>query len=160
MQFYIQAIFQILSSYTTNLRTTIKQKFKIENDSLSERFYKHFITLHLILISWIFFRADNLTIVFQYIHNMLTNWNILEIISNSLFDGGVNFFYSLLLFIHIVILFTGEYYASKHKSMVHTIRELHVFIRWAIYLILIYDLLLFGVYGNGYDTSGFLYGGF
>lgn len=156
----LQAIFQIISGYTINLRTTIKQWLKIEKGSLSERFYKHFITLHLILISWIFFRAENLTIAFRYICNMFTEWSILELMNNSLFGQGVNFFYFIVLFIHIAVLFMSEYYASKHKSMVLIIRESHIFIRWSIYFVLIYDLLLFGVYGSGYDTSGFLYGGF
>jgi hypothetical protein len=40
------------------------------------------------------------------------------------------------------------------------IMEMHTIAKWACYLLLVFNIIFFGVYGSGYDASGFLYGGF
>ena len=65
-----------------------------------------------------------------------------------------------MLILHLVTFFAVEHKTKSQDGAVDSIVSQHLFIRWTIYLVLIFDVVLFGAYGNGYDLSGFLYGGF
>ena len=61
---------------------------------------------------------------------------------------------------NIVLLFVAERKFPTSDSFVTALTNNHLIIRWFVYIVLIFNVLLFGVYGSGYDLSGFLYGGF
>lgn len=65
-----------------------------------------------------------------------------------------------LLALHLIVFFAVEYCTKSQDSSIESIINKHLIIRWVIYLVLIFDVILFGVYGQGYDVSDFMYGGF
>ena len=46
------------------------------------------------------------------------------------------------------------------QNQMNKIAEKKVVVRWAIYYILIFSILIFGIYGKGYNASSFIYGNF
>jgi hypothetical protein len=66
----------------------------------------------------------------------------------------------VFLLLHICILFAVELCSKRQEDVVAGITRQHLFLRWTIYLVMIFDVLLFGVYGSGYDMASFMYGGF
>ena len=61
---------------------------------------------------------------------------------------------------HIGGLFAIEGFTKSQEDAVIGLTKQHMIIRWVVYLVLIFDVVLFGVYGSGYDLGGFMYGGF
>jgi hypothetical protein len=78
----------------------------------------------------------------------------------SVFTHGVSQTAFNVLLVNIVLLFTLERKFPTSDSFVTALTTNHLIIRWFVYIVLIFNVLLFGVYGSGYDLSGFLYGGF
>ena len=91
---------------------------------------------------------------------MLNNLNLWVLFDNSLYKCGINQNYFVLLFIHLIVIFFIENKFKKQEEVIDNLTNLHIGIRWAIYFILIFDIILFGVYGTGYNLSDFMYGGF
>ena len=156
----IHGLYQIFGQSTYGIRCKIKKWIGIEEGSLSERIYQTIITFNLVTLAWIVFRAGNIPTSIQYVTNMFTKANWWVLFDGSLYTFGLSQNYIVFLAAHICGLFALELCTKKQDDVVQTVNGLHLFVRWALYLVLIFDVLLFGVYGSGYDPSSFLYGGF
>lgn len=156
----MHAMYQILGQCTEGLRAGIRKIAGVEEGSLSQRIYQRLITFHLVTLAWIVFRAGGLMTGLRYIWHMVSRSDIWMLFNGSVFTYGVSRNYFGLLFIHLAVLFALEAFTKRQEDVLRGITGLHLILRWAVYLILIYDVVLFGAYGTGYDVSSFMYGGF
>ena len=155
----LHALYQIIGQATQNIRQKANRLLGIQKDSLSQRIFQTLITFHLVTLAWIFFRSEGTVEACLYIGNMFSapKWG-------ALFDGmytfGVDEPFFRLLLVHIVAI---GFIDARTPSQAHALTGLtrqHIVLRWVVYLVLLFDIVLFGVYGSGYDLSGFMYGGF
>ena len=156
----MHAAFQIAGAITDPLRRKIKDRLDITKDSLVERVLQTLITFHLVALAWIVFRSSGLGTAMEYIKNMFGEAQPWVLFDGSLFTHGVSQTAFNVLLVNIVLLFTLERKFPTSDSFVTALTTNHLIIRWFVYIVLIFNVLLFGVYGSGYDLSGFLYGGF
>ena len=156
----LHAIYQIVGQCTAGIRSRVRKLIRIEENSASEKIYQTLITFHLVTLAWIFFRSTGFMDALQYIRNMLSEAQLWKLLDGSLYSLGLNQNYWGLLIAHICGLFAIEHFSKDQTSAVATLTRQHVIIRWVVYLILIFDVILFGVYGSGYDMRSFMYGGF
>ncbi len=163
-QFFIwgllHAVYQIVGAVTMPLRKKVKAVIGVKEGSVSERIYQVIITFNLVTLAWIFFRSSGAATAIEYIKNMFSAFEPWVLFDGSLFTCGISQNAFTLLVTHIIALFTIELCAKKQGNSVLAVLNTHLVIRWVIYIVLIFDILLFGVYGSGYDMAGFLYGGF
>lgn len=156
----MHAAYQIIGDITAPLRRKIKRIIGVKEGSSSERIYQTFITFHLVALAWIIFRSSGLLTGIQYIQNMLLHFNPWVLVDGTLYELGLSQNYIVFLIAHIAILFTVEHHFKKQENSIESILSTHLILRWIVYLILIFDVLLFGVYGSGYNMGSFMYGGF
>lgn len=157
----LQGIYQIIGEVTTDLRAKIRDWLQIAPGSKSEKIYQTIITFNLTTLAWIFFRSGRFLSGVEYVGNMLHFTGLGDLLEGSIFITGFSFAQVIVLVINIAFISILDYLKSKKNIDVkQKILSSHILLRWAIYFLLVYDVILFGVYGAGYDTSGFLYGGF
>lgn len=156
----LHGIYQIVGQCTASLRSRIKRLIGVEEKSVSERIFQTLITFNLVLLAWIFFRSDGFMNAVQYISNMFSEAQLWTLFDGSLYNLGLPQNYWGLLIAHICALFAIELLSKEQTDVVVALTKQHIIIRWIVYFVLIFDVLLFGVYGSGYDLSSFLYGGF
>lgn len=155
----LHAVYQIIGQLTDSLRKRLKNHIGIVPGSLSERIYQTVITFHLVTFAWIFFRSPSLADSFQYLQQMFSECNFYALTS-PIFEMGVNQNQFLILFLHLCIFLVTDLCSKHQESLLDGLINQHIVIRWIVLYILVMDVFLFGVYGPGYDMSGFLYGGF
>ena len=66
----------------------------------------------------------------------------------------------LILIVLILFVFIAVKVDILHEKQIkirECIQKQHIIIRWTIYLGAIFSILLFGVYGIGYDAKSFIY---
>ncbi len=157
----LHGVYQILGAITMPLRRKIKSLLSVEEGSVSERIYQVAITFNLVTFAWIFFRSPSLKSAFTYIGNMFNSLNIWTLFDKeALLNCGVSQNALIVVVINLLAIFAIELLSKKQENSVSALLNLHLILRWGCYILLIFDLLFFGVYGSGYDLSGFLYGGF
>ncbi len=156
----MHAVYQIIGDLTLNFRKKVKRLIGVKEGSASERIYQVLITFHLVMFAWIIFRSSGLMTGLTYLSNMFSAFNPWVLFDGSLFKMGVSQNYFILLIAHLVALFAIEHHCKKQETTISNLLATHIILRWAVYIILIFDILLFGVYGSGYDMAGFMYGGF
>ena len=156
----MHAAFQSAGAITDPLRRKIKDRLDITKDSLVERVLQTLITFHLVALAWIVFRSSGLATAMEYIKNMFGEAQPWVLFDGSVFTHGISQNAFNVLLVNIVLLFVAERKFPTSDSFVTALTTNHLIIRWFVYIVLIFNVLLFGVYGSGYDLSGFLYGGF
>lgn len=128
---------------------------KISNkDLFSYRLLKISSTFALVTFLWIFFRANTFGDSMIIIKNLF-NWDM-----NNLFNGNVytlgltqGEFWITIFFVLVMLLV--EYYNSFISSISNFIMNQKLVFRWALYLGLIYIILIFGNYGG--EQQQFIY---
>lgn len=65
----------------------------------------------------------------------------------------------ILMVLTIFLLFAVEHYQQK-GSVREWIAGRNIVLRWAIYYVAIFSVLIFGIYGMGYNAADFAYGRF
>jgi len=156
----LNAFYQIAGELTYSFRKKVKENLGIAENSKTELFIKRIIAFHLTLIAWIIFRANTLTSGLKYIFLLFTNLSFGPYKSFNLVYSGLSKTEIVILVLHLVVLFIIEAKTKSQEEFHEKMGKWHLFIRYAVYIVLILDVLFLGMYGSGYDTSGFLYGGF
>lgn len=157
----LQGIYQIVGECTYGIRERIKKNLRIQPHSFSDKLYSVIITFNLTTFAWIFFRSGRLLNAIEYIRRMFQSIQLWRILDGSVFINNFRFEQFVIMSLNVIIIFIIDYLkAKKDVSIELAIVKTHVILRWFIYLLLVYNIILFGVYGKGYDMSAFLYGGF
>ena len=110
---------------------------------------KVFITFHLVLFSWIFFRANSLYDAFLIIGNLFSSFELNSLFTVSGF-GKQHFF---LAIISIFILVAVELFQRQYK-VADWLKTRPLLVRWLVYYGGVMIILLFGAYDN---SRAFIY---
>lgn len=146
----IHAVFQIIGDIKERVE---KRLYKDANrDSLSKHLREGFFTFVLVDFAWVFFAADSIHHALRIFKQMLS-----AIITTSLYEIGLDRANWQVLIGAIVILFVIDILHEKGMSVLKLINSQEVWLRMLIYLSMIWSIIMFGIYGVGYDTSQFIY---
>ena len=147
----LHGLYQVVGIYTSKFRNIICQIIKINKYPIIHKLFQIIICFILVNFAWIFFRANNLSdanYVIKNIFNFSNNFDLLSL--------GLDKYNILLLGICILILIIYEIFREK-IDLLQFINKRNIVIRWGIYFFIIYFILIFGIYGPGYDASQFIY---
>ena len=68
-----------------------------------------------------------------------------------------NFHFMIL---SIIFLFVIDYIQERGVCIRDKIANMDIVMRWTIYFLGIFTIIIFGMYGLGYDANNFIYQGF
>ena len=151
----IHGVYQIIGLESLKIREVLLRVFKVDQESFGYRIYKVLGTFLLVNFAWIFFRANNLKDLKYFIKNMFKiEWKFL--FDNSIYKLGLDradFLLSLYLIVFLLII---EFLNNK-INLKEKLKKEMLIVRWSVYYILIFSIIIFGYYGGIYDASKFIY---
>ena len=151
----IHGVYQIIGLESLKIREVLLRVFKVDQESYGYRIYKVLGTFLLVNFAWIFFRANNLKDLKYFIKNMFKiEWKFL--FDNSIYKLGLDradFLLSLYLIVFLLII---EFLNNK-INLKEKLKKEMLIVRWSVYYILIFSIIIFGYYGGIYDASKFIY---
>ena len=135
------------------------EKLHIPMDSLWFQVFQILRTVLLVVFGRILTMGGRLTVSLGYIKSLFTvnNWSG---ILGGLLQMGLNKAEWLLLAVAVLMLFGVSLMQEKGIGVRKRLMACNTLIQWTVYLILIFMILIFGVYGFGYNSSDFIYRGF
>ncbi len=139
----LHGIYQLMSRWTVKLRARLHQILGLTRIPNVHRMIKIVITFHLVLFSWIFFRANSISDAFLIIGNLFTSFNVSTLFSVSGFSAQ----HFALAVLSIVILIAVELFQRNHNIR-QWLSAQPLVLRWVLYYGLIIYILLFGAYDN------------
>ena len=152
----LNGIYQVIGDVTKPYRNKLINLLKINTQCFSYRLFQMGITFVLINITWIFFRADNISIAISMLQQMVTVFNPWVLFDGTLFKLGMDFKDFMVALISIAILWIVDYAHTK-GSVREWISKQNLVFRWGLYYAAIFSVLIFGIYGSGYDVAAFIY---
>ena len=108
-------------------------------------------------IAWIFFRARNLDTAFQIISRLFALDNYFSAAGWN-FDLGLDAADFAMMLLGLIAFIVIEF-AGRKRSLITWVSQRALPIRWALYLLLLFTIVLFGYYPTS-EAARFLYSQF
>lgn len=140
----------------------ITEKLHINTETFSFRLFQIIRTFGLLCISRIIVKAPGLRAALKMIKALFTDVDLAFItgIDGEIFTYGVDKKEMMLLFVCIMVLLVVGILQENGMKIRETLAKQNIIFRWFMMLLLIFAILIFGLYGPAYDASSFIYGGF
>lgn len=153
----INGLYQVIGDLLKPVRNVICYVFSVNRKSFSHRFGKGLITFFLVNVSWIFFRANTVGDAFSIMNRIANNWNPWNLFNEALFELGLSSKQFYMLWMAILVLLITDILTYLKVDFLKGICRQGMWLRFTVYLLLIFWILLCGSYGPGYDAGQFIY---
>tara|TARA_B100001094_G_scaffold12360_1_gene10938 strand:- start:2163 stop:2597 length:435 start_codon:yes stop_codon:yes gene_type:complete len=127
---------------------------KINSEMRLVKFIQVIITFILVDFAWIFFRSNTLNDSIYIIKNLFV-LDMSVLYDKSLHNLGLDekdLYLSILLILFLIIVQIKQ----KNTNIIDYLNLKPIYVRWFIYLIGIFSIIIFGYYGQG-NESQFIY---
>jgi alginate O-acetyltransferase complex protein AlgI len=147
----LQGFYLIMSILTKGIRSKISRAVGLEKIPSLHSLVKIFITFHLFLIGLFFFRANSISDAIYIFTHLFTDWHFsFADINSRLFDNKASEF---ILTISAVIFMETVHVIQERRSISQLINRRPLVFRWAVYLGMLFIIILFGVF----EKTPFIY---
>jgi len=152
--------YYLFSYWTRNVRRQLTQFFKLDKMPWLHKILRVLFIFHIVVISWIFFRANNLseaificTHLFTGVGDVLNR--VLELgISPGIFNYGFELSVSEMLIGMLAIMILGIHHVIQRKQSARIwLSTKPIWYRWTVYYCLLISVLIFGYL----EPSEFIY---
>ena len=152
----LNGIYQIIGDITESLRKRFCKVVGLGTDTFGAGIRKSFITFVLGEIAWLFFRADGLREALYMLRRMVTGWNPWIFTDGGLFSVGLDGLDFVILAVGTIFVGMVSKLNIKKDLQREFLRQSPYF-QYVIVSFSVFLLYLFGIYGPGFDASGFIY---
>lgn len=144
------------------------EKLRVNTEAFSFRLFQMLRTFALLCVSRILTHAPSLEAALQMLKTLVRDRVFLTISGLDFFLGsggeifsfGVNEREMLVLFLSILTLLVVGILQERGVKIRETLSKQGIIFRWGMILLLVLVVLVFGVYGPGYNARAFIYGGY
>lgn len=151
----LQGLYQILGMELKPFWDYIINKLHIDRDSFSHRLVQCFIVFILVDFSLIFFRANSFNDAIYLIKNIFV-YNPWIFFDKSIYTLGLDQKDFNLALISIGILLMVDL-LRRSPDLPEKIAKQNIAFRWSLYFGALFAILIFGIYGSGYNAIKFIY---
>lgn len=124
---------------------------RIKTDVWSFKLFQAIRTIIIVCFGMFIFRCETLEDVFR-----LLNSNVIIPISNL----GLKSIDFMILFVGLFVIIIVSTMQELNIDVRKKLQDQNLLFRWIIYYLLIFSIIIFGIYGPGYNAQNFIYGGF
>ncbi|MGN0132827.1 MAG: MBOAT family O-acyltransferase [Lachnospiraceae bacterium] len=156
----LHGFYQVMGEILFPVRKKMMKLFGMENGCFAHRLFSRLFTCFLAMVAWIFFRAENTSKAVYIVAHLFTKWNPWILVSGQLYALGIKEEEWLLLIFCILLLIVIAILHEKGISIRQTFEKQPLIFRWLVLFTAIFVILIAGIYGPGYDSAQFIYGGF
>lgn len=131
-------------------------KLHIDPEAASWKLWQMLRTFILCSIGRVFFRAESLKAAFGIFRRSLTDFNLAGVWGAKLYTYGLDKSNFMVAIISMLVLLIVDVMQEK-MSVRETIAKQNTLFRWLLVYAAVAVILIFGIYGPGYDASAFIY---
>lgn len=154
----LHGAYQIIGDFTYPLKRKAEKKLNVRTDAFSYKLLKVCMTFALTCIAWIFFRADNITIAFEYISRIFTHLDPWSFTTGILYEIGLERREMNIFLISVLVLFLVDALKYKKNIRIENVADKQNFwVREVVMFALIFAVIIFGAYGFNFDSQQFIY---
>ena len=134
---------------------------KIQTEVFSYKLWQILRTTGFVCIGMLIFRADNLKVAFSMFKSIFRVNHLERIFSGEAFLlGGMKIQDIVILLVSSLIMLYISIKQEKGIRIRETFAKQNILFRWIILYGVILSIVIFGIYGEGYNVQSFIYGAF
>lgn len=153
----LNGLFQIIGALCKGLRQKCNEVLGLEKEAFSHKLFEIVVTFALVDFAWIFFRASSLTEAITIIKSIFTVHNPWILFDGSLYNLGISQKAFQLMIYALMVLF-GVDVANEMGYRIRTlILKQEAWFQILFYVLTCIMILVFGIWGAGYDSANFIY---
>lgn len=138
----LHGTYLIVSIWFSRFKNKFNHILKIKTNSFLVKIFDITVVFILTSFAWIFFRANNLNDSITIINNMF-------VFTNSFSSIDIlNDLTTLKTTFTLIILMELIHFLQRNSSILSLINSRHFAVRWAVYTIFLWIILVFGQFGN------------
>lgn len=150
--------YQMVGHISKNIRGKIRGRLYISEKSVGLKIFRRIFVFTLVCLAWVFFRADstsNALFAIERIATMQFSDVYTLLLDNGVFSLGLNQIEFTVVMIFIILIYYIDL-QSQNKLMIIRLQKEPILIRWIVYLLIFFSIIVFGVYGDNI-LSEFIY---
>ena len=153
---FLHGGYQVAGELTQGFRSRLYAKIGLREDHALVKLWKQLCTFCLVAYAWLFFRASGTIASIRMTISALTTFNPEIFWNGRVFELGLSKKDWLVLLLACLVLLVVSWMQEK-DSVRRVIEGQKLWIRWTIYIVAIFVILILGIYGPGFDANQFLY---
>ncbi len=153
----MNGIFMVLEELTAGFRQKLRTRFSVDTKRFSYRLASRLITFALVDFTWLFFRANSVSDAFLMIKKCFDYLAPERIAGLAFVSMGMSTQITVVVFMSIFLLLLVDGMKYKGIDVVQFVFSQGAWLRYVIYGGLLLGILFFGVYGNAYVQTQFIY---
>lgn len=154
----LQGAFIVIGDILRPLKTRVHERFHIRVHTLGYALLQGLCTFFLFMLSFVFFRTDTVRDGVYYIQRLFAHFDVWSFFDGSVYYLGLDRKDMGVLVLGILLLICVDaYYAVKRAFFDTLVREQCLAVQYAVAAALLVMIIVFGVYGEGYDATQFIY---
>ena len=155
---WLHGLYQVIGEELSSAKRRFTECFKIKTGSISYKFGQVFLTFLLVDFAWIFFRADSLHDAVMVVTRIATKWNPWVLFNKSLYSLGLDQTEIHVLCVALIVLFLVDIVRYRYKQTLDVfLGEQCLWFSWGVIFILLFSIIIYGVYGPEFDAKQFIY---
>ncbi|MEO6940422.1 MAG: MBOAT family O-acyltransferase [Candidatus Kapaibacterium sp.] len=139
----LHGFYLVSSIWTEKLRHSVVRSLGLDRHPTLMKYTRAFITFHLVVFAWIFFRASSIREAMYVVTHLFSGLSFAGML-NGLGLDAFQFAFAIcsILFMEVIHLM------QRHRKMRHFFSEKPWWFRWAVYYALVMAILFFGKTGQ------------
>ena len=152
----LHGLYQVIGRLLMPVRNFMVKMLHVNRNSFSHRMLKVFITFSLVSFAWIFFRAGDIGTAL-YVAGHLWHFQPWILTDGTLYKLGLDAANFNLMLLGLAVLFVSDIFHFHGIRISDKIAAQGIWFRWLIYMAAVTFIIVCGIWGPGYDTTGFIY---
>lgn len=156
----LNGLFLIFEESTQKISKRLLSYLKIDVSRIAWKIFKGVFVFLCIDFTWIFFKASSLKAAINIIAVIAKDFRPGWFLTEACIDVfGTDIQFAVILFSTAIMLFI-DYWNKLRGNVKELLFRQQIVYRWIIYFALIYVILCWGAFGEGYEQTQFIYFGF
>ncbi len=151
----LHGIYRVTGEMLKPVKKSVIKKLKININTFSHKLFQVLITFILVDFAWIFFRANSFTDATTLIKNMFY-FNPWIFTDGTIYKLGLSHKEFFIAMLGLFIVMLKDILGRRINFRIAFSKQSIVF-RWFVYFSAIVFIMIFGIYGHGYEAKQFIY---
>ena len=149
----LNGLYQVIGGLTARPRARLRKKLGLREDSPLTALLQVGLTFLLSTVAWVFFKSGSFTHGLTILRSMVTGpW-----LTRPITAWGLDRPELVVAFLAVLLLLGAELLSLRRTDLRGDLLRLPRPLLWTLVLGLLAVVLVFGVYGTGYDPQDFIY---
>ena len=141
---------------TLPARKKMRAALHIPEDGALHRAVSWFVTFIMLAGTYVLFRANSMHDIATLFRAMFCDFRLSALAGEGLYAYGLDRADMLAALGSLAVLITVDLLAER-GGLLEKLERKPLPVRWTVYLLLIFSILIFGVYGPEYNAAAFIY---